>query len=94
MSWKSLSDVYSEQVIRDNNAATIESPLKEWRSLSDVYSGVMRDSYINEAKVEIIVNGATEEFELEDIYVQKICINTFCDLFFGHFHSQIKNILS
>ena len=57
MTWKSLSDVYSEQVIRDNNAATIEPPLKEWRALSDVYTGVARSNYINEATVAITISG-------------------------------------
>ena len=73
MTWKSLSDVYSEQVIRDNNETTLEPHPKEWRSLSDVYTGVTRKNYINEAKVEIKVDGGSPEvFNLQDIYVRKI----------------------
>jgi hypothetical protein len=73
MSWKSLSDVYSEQVIRDNNATTIKSPLKEWRSLSDVYTGGAGHNYINEAAVTITVGeGGSKYFDLADIYIKEI----------------------
>lgn len=73
MSWKSLSDVYSEQVIRDNNAATIEPPLKEWRALSDVYAGSARRNYINEAAVAITVGeGDSKYFDLADVYIKEI----------------------
>ena len=73
MSWKSLSDVYSEQVIRDNNAATINPPLKEWRSLSDVYTGGAGHNYINEAAVTITVGeGDSKYFDLADIYIKEI----------------------
>lgn len=73
MTWKSLSDVYSEQVVRDNNETTLESRPKEWRSLSDVYTGVTRNNYINEALVSITVGeGESKVFNIQDIYVQKI----------------------
>ena len=73
MTWKSLSDVYSEQVIRDSNAATIKPPLKEWRSLSDVYTRGARRSYINEAMVAITVGeGDSKTFNLADVYVKEI----------------------
>ena len=64
MTWKSLSDVYSEQVIRDNNAATIEPSLKEWRSLSDIYS---------EATVSIKFNDdEVHQINLSDVYARKV----------------------
>ena len=73
MTWKSLSDVYSEQVIRDNNAATIEPPLKEWRSLSDVYTESARHNYINEASLTIAVSGGNSKtFNLADVYIKEI----------------------
>jgi hypothetical protein len=68
-----LSDVYSEQVVRNNNATSLEPQQKEWRSLSEVYTGVTRNNYINEAKLEIKVDGGNPEvFNLKDIYVRKI----------------------
>lgn len=73
MNWKSLSDVYSEQVIRNNNAATIEPPLKRWRSLSDVYAEGTRRNYINEAMLAITVGeGDSKTFNLADVYVREI----------------------
>jgi hypothetical protein len=65
-----LSDVYSEQVVRDNNATTLESRPKEWRSLSDVYTEA--------ATVTIKFSGednTTEKpyvFTLSDVYAREV----------------------
>lgn len=73
MDWKSLSDVYSERVVRNNNETTLEPRHKEWRSLSDVYVGGARGNYINEAMVSITVGeGEAKTFDLADVYIREI----------------------
>jgi hypothetical protein len=68
-----LSDVYSEQVVRNNNATTLEPRRKEWKSLSDVYTGGTKSNYINEALVSITVGeGGAQAFNLADVYVREI----------------------
>jgi hypothetical protein len=68
-----LSDVYSEQIVRDNYATTLEPRRKEWKSLSDVYTSGARGNYINEALVAITVGeGDSKTFNLADVYVREI----------------------
>ncbi len=75
MSWKSLSDIYAERVIRENIEASIENiPTEPWRSLAEMYTeGVVRKS-LNEATVNIKFHDTDEDhtFELKDIYARKI----------------------
>lgn len=75
MSWKSLSDIYAERVIRENTEASIENiPAEPWRPLAEMYTeGVVRKS-LNEATVNIKFHDTDEDhtFELEDVYARKV----------------------
>jgi len=68
-----LSDIYSEQVVRDNNVTSLEPQQKEWRSLSDVYTEGTKSNNINEGFVAIYLDkGVTRTFNLADVYVREI----------------------
>lgn len=72
MSWKSLSDVYSEGVNNNNSRVEIQPP-KEWRSLSEVYTSAMKKDILNEGKVDIEMDNKTYSFSnLSDVYVREI----------------------